>query len=68
MQPLTAVVAYLGLDSDVQRGSRWLSADGGWAERARQMEEVVVLGHDEGRTAFWGDAVCLGSSWGVSLT
>jgi hypothetical protein len=44
MQPLTAVVAYLGLDSDVQRGSRWLSADGSWAERAREVEERVVFG------------------------
>jgi hypothetical protein len=57
MKPLTAVVAYLGLDCDIQRGSRWLSADGSWAERARQMEERVGVGHDERGTAFWGGAV-----------
>jgi hypothetical protein len=57
MQPLTAVVAYLGLDGDVQRGSRGLSADGGRAERAREMEEGVMVGHIEGLAAFWGGAV-----------
>jgi hypothetical protein len=57
MQPLTAVVAYLGLDGDVQRGSRGLSADGSWAERAREMEEGVMVGHIEGLAAFWGGAV-----------
>jgi hypothetical protein len=45
MYVCTGLVAYLGLDSDVQRGSRWLMADGRWAERARQVEERVVLGH-----------------------
>jgi hypothetical protein len=52
-QPLTAVVAYLGLDGDVQRGSRRLGAHGGRAERAREMEEGVVLGHGDGDGGAW---------------
>ena len=39
--------AYLGLYGDVQRGGRGLSTDGGWAKRARQVEERVSLGHGE---------------------
>jgi hypothetical protein len=39
--------AYLGLYGDVQRGCRGLSTDGGWAKRARQVEERVSLGHGE---------------------
>lgn len=45
-QPLTAVVAYLGLDGDVQRGSRWLGTQRRRAEGTREMEERVVLSHD----------------------
>ena len=38
--------AHLGLDDHVQRGGRGLGADGGRAERAREVEEGVGLGHD----------------------
>lgn len=40
--------AHLRLDGDVQRGSRGLGADGGRAERARQVEERVLLRHGGG--------------------
>ena len=52
-KPLTAVVAYLGLDGDVQRGSRRLGAHGGRAEWAREMEEGVILGHGDGDGGAW---------------
>ena len=40
--------AHLGLDDYVQRGSRGLSADGRWAERAGEVEEGVVGRHGPG--------------------
>lgn len=48
--------AHLGLDDYVQRGSRGLSADGGWAERAGEVEEGVVVRHvgDAGSSALGG--------------
>ena len=58
-QPLTAVVAYLGLDGDVQRGSRRLGAHGGRAEWAREMEEGVILGHGDGDGGAWAWVVVL---------
>lgn len=45
--------AYLWLYGNVQRGSRWLGADGGWAKRARKVEERVSLRHG-GQTGFRG--------------
>lgn len=39
------MVAYLGLDGDVERGSRRLRTQRRWAERAREMQEGVVFGH-----------------------
>lgn len=49
--------AHLGLDDHVQRGSRGLSADGGWAERAGEVEEGVVVRH--------GGRVCAGRCRGL---
>jgi hypothetical protein len=40
--------AHLRLDDYVQRGGRGLRADGGWAERAGEVEEGVGLRHDGG--------------------
>jgi hypothetical protein len=45
--PHVSIGAHLGLYGDVQRGSRGLSADGGWAKRAGEVEEGVSLGHGE---------------------
>ena len=58
LRPRTAVVAYLGLDGDVQRGSRWLSTEWSWAEGAREMQEGVGGGHyNDGVVGGGGGAV-----------
>lgn len=54
--PARAAGAYLGLDGDVERGSRGLRADGGGAQWAREMQEGVGFGHDAGG-GFRGAAV-----------
>ena len=41
----SVVCAHLRLYGDVQRGSRGLSANGGGAKRARQVQEGVSLRH-----------------------
>lgn len=55
--------AHLGLDDHVQRGSRGLGADGGWAERAGEVEEGVGRRHDGGRCA----GRCRGESEAVGV-
>jgi hypothetical protein len=63
--------AHLGLDDHVQRGGRGLGADGGRAERAREVEEGVGLGHDgrvcAGRCLRDCEAVGIGSVEVVKL-
>jgi len=56
LRPRTAVVAYLGLDGDVQRGSRWLSTKRSWAEGARKMQEGIGGGHLN--DSIWGKGKC----------
>jgi hypothetical protein len=56
------ICAYLGLYGDVQRGSRWLSADGSWTERTRKMEKGLGVGHGGGLP--FGGATVVGEAAG----
>ena len=66
LRPLTAVVAYLGLDGDVQRGSRWLSTKRSWAERARKMQEGIGGGHLNDSNLGQGEVPWSRGAWGLA--